>query len=130
MLSVERCKQILNSGLKKFSNDEIKEIRICPAALVSVEASSLLVSLPSIGQHRTMELAFPSLRVSRWRHRAFCPDASANGHQSAENCAGGGSTRARICARVRQFLFFAFTPSPVCPKLLSEREKRVKAFVL
>lgn len=24
--------------------------------------------------------------------------------------------RARIYARVRQFLFFAFTPSPVCPK--------------
>ena len=37
---------------------------------------------------------------------------------------------ARVYARVRRFLFFAFTPSPVCPKLLSESEKRVKAFAL
>ena len=37
---------------------------------------------------------------------------------------------ARIYARVRRFLFFAFTPSPVCPKLLSERKKRVKVFVI
>ena len=33
--------------------------------------------------------------------------------------AARGLSRARICARVRRFLFFAFTPSPVCPKLLS-----------
>ena len=37
---------------------------------------------------------------------------------------------ARVYARVRRFLFFAFTPSPVCPKLLSERKKRVKVFAL
>ena len=44
--------------------------------------------------------------------------------------AARGLSRARICARVKRFLFFAFTPSPVCPKLLSERKKRVKVFAL
>ena len=37
---------------------------------------------------------------------------------------------ARVYARVRRFLFFAFTPSPVCHKLLSKRKKRVKVFAL
>lgn len=27
MLSIERCKEILNKGIRKFTNDEIKEIR-------------------------------------------------------------------------------------------------------
>lgn len=27
MLNLERCKDILNKGIKKFSNDEVKEIR-------------------------------------------------------------------------------------------------------
>ena len=46
------------------------------------------------------------------------------------NAGAARRLHARICARVRQFLFFAFTPSPVCPKWLSKSEKRVKAFAL
>ena len=41
----------------------------------------------------------------------------------------GGFTRAYMRAS-GGFCFFAFTPSPVCHKLLSERKKRVKVFVL
>ena len=41
----------------------------------------------------------------------------------------GGFTRAYMRAS-GGFLFFAFTPSPVCPKSLSKRKKRVKVFVL
>ena len=46
------------------------------------------------------------------------------------NTGAARGLHARVYARVRRFLFFAFTPSPVCHKLLSERKKRVKAFVL
>jgi len=56
------------------------------------------------------------------------------GHQSAECCEEAsparGGARARRGGGGGQFLFFAFTSSPVCPKLLSERKKRVKVFAL
>ena len=50
-------------------------------------------------------------------HLAFCPATRAKG----ASVRGGGvrGSLARVYARVRRFLFFAFTPSPVCPKWLS-----------
>lgn len=39
-------------------------------------------------------------------------------------------TRVRVCARVRYFSFFAFTPSPGCRILLTHSELRVKAFAI
>lgn len=40
------------------------------------------------------------------------------------------STRVRVCARVRYFSFFAFTPSSGCRILLIHSELRVKAFAI
>jgi len=39
-------------------------------------------------------------------------------------------TRVRVCARVRYFSFFAFTPSPGCRILLIHSELRVKTFAI
>lgn len=39
MLSLERCKNILNKGIRKFSNDEIKEIRDYLYLIADIELS-------------------------------------------------------------------------------------------
>lgn len=41
MLSIERCKEILNKGTKKFSNEEIKEIRDYLYLIADIELSLL-----------------------------------------------------------------------------------------
>ena len=41
MLSIERCKEILNKGTKKFSNEEIKDIRDYLYLLADIELSLL-----------------------------------------------------------------------------------------
>lgn len=41
MLSIERCKEILNKGTKKFSNEEIKDIRDYLYLIADIELSLL-----------------------------------------------------------------------------------------
>lgn len=39
MLNLERCKEILNKGIRKFTNDEIKEIRDYLYLIADIELS-------------------------------------------------------------------------------------------
>lgn len=39
MLNIERCKNILNKGIRKFTNDEIKEIRDYLYLIADIELS-------------------------------------------------------------------------------------------
>ena len=41
MISIERCKEILNIGTKKFSNEEIKDIRDYLYLIADIELSLL-----------------------------------------------------------------------------------------
>ena len=41
MLSIERCKDILNKGIRKFSSEEIKEIRDYLYLIADIELSLL-----------------------------------------------------------------------------------------
>lgn len=41
MISIERCKEILNKGTKKFSNEEIKDIRDYLYLIADIELSLL-----------------------------------------------------------------------------------------
>ena len=41
MLSIERCKEVLNKGIRKFTNDEIKEIRDYLYLIADIELSLL-----------------------------------------------------------------------------------------
>lgn len=45
MLSIERCKEILNKGTKKFSNEEIKEIRDYLYLIADIELSLVNVKM-------------------------------------------------------------------------------------
>lgn len=39
MLSLDRCKSVLNKGIRKFTNDEIKEIRDYLYQIADIEFS-------------------------------------------------------------------------------------------
>ena len=41
MLNIEQCKNILNKGIRKFTNDEIKEIRDYLYLIADIELSLL-----------------------------------------------------------------------------------------
>lgn len=45
MLNLERCKDILNKGIKKFTNDEIKEIRDYLYLIADIELSLASVKM-------------------------------------------------------------------------------------
>lgn len=45
MLSIERCKDILNKGIRKFSSEEIKEIRDYLYLIADIELSLVNVKM-------------------------------------------------------------------------------------
>lgn len=45
MISIERCKEILNKGTKKFSNEEIKDIRDYLYLIADIELSLVNVKM-------------------------------------------------------------------------------------
>lgn len=45
MLNLEKCKDILNKGIRKFTNDEIKEIRDYLYLIADIELSLVNVKM-------------------------------------------------------------------------------------